>query len=181
MGGSDFMRVKRRLLRVYFNGNGRRNTGNLIPRFFSSVILSIALESQSHGRIFSLGRGSLDWCTLSKSEAVGKRKPGSLYPMNNVNLSPVTQPFFFLSPLCTLLKWTEQYVSFCERYTHTHTHRAVLLWERLQFSRKRTARFTLFSRAPKCQSCDALSQLLRDWLVTVPADLYGEVKICHCA
>lgn len=175
------MRGKRSLLTVYFNGNGRRNIGKCIPRFFSSVILSLALESQRHGRIFSLGRGSLDLATLSNLGAVGKRKPGSLYPMNNVNPSPEIQPFvFYLLSLCILLKWREQYVSFCKRQTHTHTHTPMLLWERLQFSCKITARFTLFSRAPKCQSCDALSQLMRDWLVTVPADLYGEVRICHC-
>ena len=65
--------------------------GKFIPRFFSSVILSIVLESQRHGRIFPLGRGSLDLATLSNLEAIGKRKLGSLYPTNSVNPSPVAQ------------------------------------------------------------------------------------------
>lgn len=80
---------------------------------------------------------------------------------------------------CTFIYWTKWYVSISV-FAGWCTHTCVVL-KGLHFSCKIPVWFTLFSRVSMCQSCDTLSQLTRDWRVTESADLYGEVRICHCA
>lgn len=142
------MWVNRSLQRMYFTGNRRGKIGKFILRFFSFVILSVALESQRHEHTFSLARDSRDLAILNNLEAGEKRNLGNLYPMDNINPFSVAQSFLFSPPFFLYFNKMNRTVCLCKMYTRTRSlslSYSYVVLGKTAVSCKITACFTLFS------------------------------------